>query len=158
VAGGAIRPTWRQEGEHFLPLEGTEDEPVTDISFLDAQAYAKWAGKRLPTPPEWELAARGVDGRDYPFGMQLDTAACNAATGTIAKVGAFPLDRSPYGAYDMAGTVAEWTGDAGAEHTIVKGGSFELPRIHAMPTNFDRRKAIDTWLDVGFRCARSATR
>ncbi len=90
----------------FSPAEA--DHPVTAISWHDAQAYADWAGKRLPTEEEWEKAARGVDGRKWPWGNVFERGRCNLGNG-IAPVGAFLGDKSPYGAYDMAGNVQEWT-------------------------------------------------
>jgi formylglycine-generating enzyme required for sulfatase activity len=127
---------------------------VTGISFLDATHYAHHVGKRLPTAAEWEHAARGVDGRDFPFGSTLDPLACNVQTGVLAKVEEHPRDRSPYGAYDMGGNVAEWVENGGGEQAMIKGGSYDLPRYRAIATTFGKRKADLPYSDVGFRCAR----
>jgi len=152
---GRTAPLWTEGpgGTWTFPEEAGR-LPVTGISQLDAGAYARWANKRLPTPEEWELAARGVDGRDYPFGMRLERNACNAHTGAVAEVGSFPRDRSPYGVFDMAGNVAEWTAGTTGEHALVKGGSFDLPRFRAAATAFGRDRADLPYPDVGFRCAR----
>jgi len=153
-AGERTTPVWieRGDGRWTFP-DGTARYPVTGISLLDAQDYARWKDKRLPTPQEWERAAQGVDGRDYPFGMQLDVSACNAQTGSAAPVGTYPDDRSPFGAYDMAGNAAEWTDTSGGG-AIVKGGSFDLPRYRAHASAFGKRRADLPYGDVGFRCAR----
>lgn len=92
---------------HVFPAE-KGDHPVTGISWHDAQAYAAWAGKRLPTEEEWEKAARGTDGRKWPWGNVFERGRCNLGAG-ITPVGSFEGDRSPYGALDMAGNVQEWT-------------------------------------------------
>ncbi|MHC4162115.1 MAG: bifunctional serine/threonine-protein kinase/formylglycine-generating enzyme family protein [Planctomycetota bacterium] len=150
---GTTVPLWieQSDGSWTFP-EGAANLPVTNVSQLDAQDYARWAHKRLPTPQEYERAARGVDRRDYPFGMLLDPRACNAHTTAIADIGSFPRDRSPFGAYDLAGNVAEWTDDITGELAIIKGGSFDLPRYRALATAFGKRRADLPYSDVGFRC------
>ncbi len=154
--GGTTVPLWTEgaDGTWSFP-EGSAQQPVTNVSLAAASRFAAWAGNRLPTPEEWELAARGPDGRDYPFGNTLDPAACNASTGVLEAVGSFPRDMSPYGILDLAGNVAEWTATATGESGILKGGSFDLPRYRAIASSFERRRADETYADVGFRCARS---
>lgn len=95
------------KSDHSFPPEKA-DHPVTGISWHDAQAYAAWAGKRLPTEEEWEKAARGIDGRKWPWGNIFERGLCSLGSDT-APVGSFHGDRSPYGVFDMAGNVQEWT-------------------------------------------------
>ncbi len=93
-----------------------DDHPIVNVSWEDATAYAQWAGAALPTEAQWEKAARGTDGRMYPWGNEWDAAKCNNRVGNnrstqTSPVGNYPEGASPYGCLDMAGNVWQWCAD-----------------------------------------------
>ena len=115
--------------------EGRRSHPVVLVSREDAQAYAQWLTRktgrrwRLPNEVEWEKAARGIDGRVFPWGDEYDSARLNshdAGPFDTVAVGTFPHGASPLGMLDAAGQVFEWTAtSAGVGRAIVKGGSWD---------------------------------
>jgi formylglycine-generating enzyme required for sulfatase activity len=108
-ASGRAAPQYWNDSKWNEP-----NQPVVGVDWNDASAYCAWAGKRLPTEAEWEKAARGTDGRKYPWGEQWDSSRVNSDESNLGKtvaVGSYPSGVSPYGAHDMAGNVREWVAD-----------------------------------------------
>jgi formylglycine-generating enzyme required for sulfatase activity len=148
-------PPWYNTGTY---PEGKGDHPVVQVVWSDAVAYAEWAGKRLPSQAEWEKAARGTDGREWPWGNEFDKTKCNTYetdVGTTTPVGKYSPDGdSPYGVGDMAGNVYEWTANgSGLVLMPLRGGSWnefkDEARCVARRKHTPRRKNDF----IGFRCA-----
>jgi len=172
AAASEVRIVQSQNGD-WQPTLGLEDHPVTFVTWYAAQAYCAWAGGRLPTEAEWEKAARGDDGRIFPWGGEIDCTKANYLDchepGSI-PVGSQPAGASPYGVLDMTGNVWEWvadwhaadyyassppenpTGPAIGLARVVRGGSFLFDAKHARAANRRSDGPLITKPDYGFRC------
>lgn len=181
-----IDATHRRSPSHFRNRTyppGKADHPVTEVTWYDAKAYCDWAGKRLPTEEEWEKAARGTDGRMFPWGDEFDTDKANTPQrweklhqeGDTMPVGSFPNGISPYGVYDMSGNVWEWTSswykaypgnkhpseNYGEQYKTLKGGSWwdcSFYKCGISAPVFNRSFFIRGTHNksFGFRCAKDA--
>ena len=172
-ATGHAPPAIWEDYKQFQYPAPSDDHPVVDVNFHDAEAYCRWAGKRLPTEEEWERAARGEDGRLWPWGNEVNVKRLNtedSGRNWTTPVGSFPDGASPYGVQDMAGNAMEWTSSIlqsyiGApkqippdkKFRILRGGSWGMPADpFARAAHRHYRLADLAQPDFGIRCARNA--
>lgn len=163
-------------GGVWLPDEGFEDYPAGEVSWYGALAYCRWRGKHLPSEAEWEKAARGTDGRLYPWGNEKPRpglAFFGAMRGETAPVGQYPRGASPYGVRDMAGQVWEWMTSMykpypynpkdGREDLsavairVARGGSSSSPAVGLTATSREVMapyRASTGHAYIGFRCVK----
>ena len=163
------RENFLKHWNHGEVPPGLEDHPVVYVDLEDARAYARWAGKRLPTEEEWQYAAQGADGRTYPWGNEWEPGRCNDGSGGgTTAVTAFPQGRSPFGCYDMCGNTWEWTeserSDGRTRFCILKGGSWYKAKGSdwyadggPQPCDFAAKfllmwPGLDRCATIGFRC------
>ena len=181
---------WRTENAIELPRFFSESEraewhpyltsnrPIVGVSFYEAEAFARWSKARLPTEAEWEKAARGPDGQEYPWGSEwIEDAAGHREVGPrkTVPVGVFPRGESQYGALDMVGSIWQWCADVfearlydridehdprGPDeaklegHRSVRGGAWNTLRYSLRCANRNSYPATARFSNLGFRLAR----
>ena len=179
---------WELHGDEWMirdfsglaAAESRKDEPVSHVSFFEASAYAKWAGKRLPTEAEWERAAcydaRRKTSNAFPWGnTEPDNGKANLFENgywSVAPIGAFPEGANRYGCQQLIGDVWEWTTSDYVPYPgfksefdeyndkwfvnqkVLRGGSFATPQLHIRATYRNFFHTNERWMVSGFRCAK----
>lgn len=170
---GHTPPTHWKKGMYGA---GKDRHPVINVSWHDADAYCRWADKRLSTEEEWEKASRGPNGNKYPWGNEYDEKKANLGKGSTVPVGSMPEDKSYFGVYDMGGNVMEWTNswyepypgstfqskDFGRKDRVLKGGYGSVVGHYNLSSFYSRGSFRNYFppagkgIDVGFRCSKDS--
>jgi serine/threonine-protein kinase len=177
--GSEFAESWTR---HCNEPQKALDHPINCVDYPNAESYCRFRGRRLPTEAEWEIAARGAEGREYAWGAGEPACdrACYGRNGgcrppagdvTTCPAGAHPADRTPEGVYDLAGNVAEWVsdgyvfpapggadpqGDPAAPLKVVRGGSFAGDADQLVATYREAVAPVTAHASLGFRCAMDA--
>lgn len=182
--GGFMQATGRDQPTKWKDVNLSTDgeRPVVGVTWHDADAYCRHYGKRLPTEAEWEKAARGTDGRLFPWGKEEPTrlhanfGAAWVGYETLAVVGSLEAGKSPYGIHDLAGNAWEWvadwyemeyykkspdrnpTGPPRGGSKVLRGGSWYNMLYDLRSTNRNYYSPKNAYFDVGFRCVQDPPR
>ena len=166
---------WQHPQGPESSLSELEDYPVVHVSWNDAAAYCQWAKRSLPTEAQWEKAARGTDGRTYPWGNDAPTSALANYMQNVmdtTEVGSYIAGASPYGALDMAGNVWEWVSDkygqdyyssqvswsdpegpASGDFFVLRGASWVNYANGLRTSNRSWASPSHSGISIGFRCS-----
>jgi len=174
--GGCTRPDSAESSTRnsYYGNSAYDNYPVIYVDWYQAEAYCEWVGRELPTEAQWERAARGTDGRTYPWGNKSPNSGLanfDRNVGDTTEVGRYPEGASPYGTLDMAGNVWEWVADwydsypsgsvtdpqgpSMGDYRVIRGGSWLNVELNFRSANRSGYYPDNSISDNGFRCSLS---